>query len=116
MRFANQDGFSELNNFPGCNQIVVSNHAFIYPSKRGQGKGQEQHSTRLFRARELGYNYIICTVNQANDVERHILLKNRWSLLDSFLNEETGHVVEIWGRILRIAEPVLSTCTTASSS
>ena len=34
MRFANEYGYGELNNFPGCNQLTVSNHAFIYHKDR----------------------------------------------------------------------------------
>ena len=55
MRFANEFGFYELNPFPGSNQIVVSNHAFIYGPWRGQGKGIQQHKERLAKAKELGY-------------------------------------------------------------
>jgi hypothetical protein len=54
MRYADErgTGFYELNPFPGCNQIVVSNHAFIYPAYRnggwdGKKYGQLQHKERL---------------------------------------------------------------------
>ena len=66
MRFANEDGYCELNSFPGCNQIVVSNHAFIYPEKRGKGLGSKNHKLRVERAKFLGYDYFICTVKADN--------------------------------------------------
>lgn len=100
MRYADEHGYYELNPFPGCNQVVVSNHAFIYHSSRGKGYGQIQHKQRLANAANLGYNYIICTVLTANTREKHILEKNGWNLLDRFFNQETSNDVEFWGRSL----------------
>jgi predicted GNAT superfamily acetyltransferase len=100
MRFSNACGFYELNPFPGCNQLVVSNHAFVLPQHRGTGEGQRQHQERLDKAKELGYDYIICTVKAQNSVEIHILEKNSWSLLDDFYNKETGDQILIYGRII----------------
>lgn len=85
---------------PGCNQIVVSNHAFVRPELRGQGIGQKQHKERLDKAKELGYDYIICTVREDNKAEVHILEKNGWSELSWFVNSETGNKVLIYGRQL----------------
>lgn len=100
MRFADQYGFYELNPFPGSNQLVVSNHAFIYPEHRGQGMGQLQHAQRLAKAKELGYDAIMCTVREGNAVEKHILQKNRWSYLHTYKSKETGHRIEVWIRNL----------------
>lgn len=100
MRFSNQWGWYELNPFPGSNQIVVSNHAFIYPEFRGTGKGQEQHVERLKQAKSLGYDIIMCTVRTDNVVERHILLKNGWGFLQRFRSTETGHELDIFSKRL----------------
>jgi GNAT superfamily N-acetyltransferase len=100
MRFADKFGFYELNPMPGCNQVVISNHAFIYPEFRGKGLGQKQHQERLDKARELGYNYILCTVQLGNKAEEAILKKNGWSVFATFLNKETQHNVEIYGKSL----------------
>jgi len=100
MRFADEFGFYELNPFPGNNQIVVSNHAFIHKTYRGQGHGKEQHLQRLRKARELGYNYILCTVNKENEAELHILEKYGWTMLEITYNSETEHDVTLWGRFL----------------
>lgn len=105
MRYAfyylsNPVGFYELNPFPGCNQLTVSNHAFIAPEFRGKGLGDIQHKQRLHTAKVLGYDYMICTVNSENEVEKKILVKNNWVRLDTFRNSETGNNVEIWGRVL----------------
>lgn len=100
MRFANENGYCELNPFPGNSQIVVSNHAFIYPEKRGKGKGNDNHKLRMERAKFLGYDYIICTVKSDNKAELAILSKNGFKELDEFLNTNTGNMNKIFGKKL----------------
>lgn len=101
MRFSNEFGFYELNPFPGCNQIVVSNHAFIYPKFRGQGKGRQQHEERLQKAKDLGYDLIMCTVKADNARERHILESNGWKQCQRFLNQETDNLIVIYVKELK---------------
>ena len=96
MRFADKFGFYELNPFPGSNQIVISNHAFIKPEFRGQGLGKIQHLERLRKAKDLGYDLIICTVREDNYVEKHILGKFNWAFMRRFRSSETDHLVEMW--------------------
>lgn len=100
MRYADKYGFYELNPFPGSNQIVVSNHALIYEEYRGKGFGQKQHEQRLGRARSLGYDAIVCTVNLINSAELHILKKNGWVAGMVFKSSETGHSVQVWSKCL----------------
>lgn len=100
MRYSDEDGFWELNPFPGNNQIVVSNHAFIYPEKRKQGKGTEKNKLRLTQAKFLGYDYILCTVIVTNEPQMKILIKNGFKELDEFDNKETGNKIKIFGRKL----------------
>ena len=100
MRFANEHGYGELNNFPGCNQLTVSNHAFIYPKDRGKGNGHKNHELRLKRAKFLGYDYIMCTVISTNIIQIKIMKKHNWKELDRFTNSETGNEVIIFGRKL----------------
>jgi L-amino acid N-acyltransferase YncA len=101
MRFANENGYCELNPFPGNSQIVVSNHAFIYPDKRGKGLGRKNHQLRVERATFLGYDYLICTVKGDNEVELNILKKEGFKELDSFLNTNTGNINKIFGKQLK---------------
>jgi L-amino acid N-acyltransferase YncA len=101
MRFANEAGYCELNSFPGCNQIIVSNHAFIYHDKRGKGLGNQNHELRIERAKFLGYDYLLCTVKSNNLPELAILKKNNFKELDEFLNTETGTMVKIFGKKLK---------------
>lgn len=100
MRYSDVFGFYELNSFPGSNQIVVSNHAFIYPEYRGKGQGQIQHANRLAMATSLGYDVIVCTVNAKNDVEKHILRKNHWHQTHCFVSTETDNGLEVWFKTL----------------
>lgn len=100
MRFADEYGFYELNPFPGCNQIAVSNHAHIFPDYRGEGKGQLQHRQRLQKAKELGYNLLVCTVKSDNKIEKHILEKYGWEKNTSFFNTETENQIEMWTKVL----------------
>lgn len=102
MRFANESGYCELNSFPGCSQIVVSNHAFIYPEKRGKGLGTQNHKLRIERAQFMGYDYLLCTVKSTNKVELAILAKNGFKELDEFQNSETGNMVKIFGKKLKL--------------
>jgi len=100
VRFGDTNGFWELNPFPGCNQLIVSNHAFIYPAKRGKGLGKNQHIARLSYASSQGYDYIMCTVNADNKAEIAILEKFHWKKLDGFVNGQTGNLVFVYGRRL----------------
>ena len=99
-RFANDNGYCELNTFPGCSQIVVSNHAFIYPEKRGKGNGHKNHELRVERATFLGYDYLMCTVRANNTPELKILQKHGFKELDQFHNTNTGNDVKIFGKPL----------------
>lgn len=100
MRYADENGFYELNDFPGCSQIVVSNNALIYKHKRGKGRGQEAHHFKLKKAKIMGYDYMLCTVISTNAVQIHILEKNGWKKLDEFVSRKTENTVIIYGRQL----------------
>lgn len=101
MRFANENGYCELNPFPGCSQIIISNHTFIYPEKRGKGKGHINHELRVERAKFMGYDYLLCTVRATNKAELAILYKHKFKYLDEFMNTETGNSIIIFGKKLK---------------
>lgn len=100
MRFANEFGYCELSSFPGCSQVVVSNHAYIYPKHRGKGRGRHNHQLRVERATIMGYDYIICTVKASNTPELMILRKEGFKELDTFTNTNTGNTVMVFGKKL----------------
>ena len=100
MRYGTEHGFFELNNFPGCNQLVISNHAFIMPEFRGTGKGTAAHQQRLDQIKKMGYDAAICTVREDNEVQKHILETFKWVKVFRFLNKETNNGVEVWMRTI----------------
>lgn len=100
MRFSNEFGFCELNPLPGCSQMVVSNHAFVYPNHRGKGHGSQNHKLRLLRAGAMGYDAIMCTVRNDNEAQIAILEKNKWKHVFGFFNTETGHQLRVYMRHL----------------
>lgn len=89
-------GFYELNPFPGCNQIVVSNHAYIIEEERGKGYGKAAHAKRVAEAKRLGYDCMICTVTQYNTPQINILDFFGWQQVFTFRNKETNHDVHIY--------------------
>ena len=93
-------GHYELNNFPGCNQIVVSNHSCVYEEYRGQGLGRRLGIEKIDVARQEGYDYMIATVVSTNTAQLKIMESNGWKLLDTFQNRESGNEVNIFGRRL----------------
>lgn len=102
MRFATSYGHYELNNFPGCAAIVVSNHAFVHKQHRRLGLGNINHMQRLQHAQKLGYNYILCTVQSTNTIQLKILKKHKWKQLDTFINDETEHTIMLFGKTLGV--------------
>lgn len=98
MRFSTPYGFYELNPFPGSNQIVVSNHAFIYPGFRNNGYGKQTALERMQKAQQLGYDYMLCTVRADNPAQLKILRGLGWKELDRFVSTETEHEIILFGR------------------
>lgn len=94
-RYSSENGYYEFNQFPGCAQLIVSNHAFIRPDQRGKGFGQKQQLAKLELAAQLGYNAIICTVKENNVREKRILAKNGWKHVHTFFNTESSCNIEI---------------------
>ena len=93
-------GHYELNSFPGCNQIVVSNHSCIYDEYRGMGLGKRLADEKIEKAKSEGYDYMIAIVVSTNEPQLRIMEKNGWKLLDGFNNRESGNEVHIFGRRL----------------
>lgn len=98
MRYGSDYGFFELNPFPGCNQIVISNHSWVHPKHRGQGLGHKEHQARLTEIERLGYDYILCTCKESNIAQIKILEKHGWTYLSKFKNRETENTVFLYGK------------------
>lgn len=93
-------GFGSLTDLPGCAQVVVSHGAYVPQHSRGHKDGGKANLARLKVAREVGYDYIICTVRPDNLAQIAILRKNKWVFLSSFLSSATDVIIQIWGRNL----------------
>lgn len=113
----NNIGHWALTGMPGCPKTVAISHdVVVFDGNRGKGRGKLQHVARLSKAVELGYSYLICTVNSKNEVEKHILATNGWARIDSFIPltrpPTDGSYVEVWSRKMEpsthIASPHLT--------
>jgi L-amino acid N-acyltransferase YncA len=100
MRFSDENGFYEIDNLPGCTQVAVSHNSVIYEEQRGKGHGTKANELRIEKAKFLGYDYILCTVDASNEAQLRILKNNEWNELDSFDSRKTGHHVIIFGKRL----------------
>jgi predicted GNAT superfamily acetyltransferase len=99
-RFSNEYGYFELNQFPCCSQIAVSNHATVFKRHRGQGHGHRNHNLRVERAKILGFDYLMCTVQATNEAQLSIMKEGGFKELDRFMNSETEHEIIIFGKKL----------------
>lgn len=90
--------YGKLDDLPGNCEVGVSHSVYIPVCERGQGIGQRQHKKRLRYLQQTGHGYVICTVNATNYVELHILDKNGWKRLDSFISPCGCHEVYVYGR------------------
>lgn len=101
MRYQINGVYGEIDTLPGCSQVAVSHAVYVPLGQRGQGKATEANKQRLAILKEsLGYDYVLCTVDAANEIERCVLRANGWSPLTVFKSSKTDHIVEVWGRQL----------------
>lgn len=97
MRFSTDFGHYELSPFPGSNQIVISTHAFVKKEHRGNGHGKEMAQTRITQARDLGYDYMLCTVRADNEPQLKIMRALGWKQLDKFTSSVSEVDIYLFG-------------------
>ena len=73
---------------------------FMFPLDRGKGYAASEMQQRLSEIKRLGYDYVICTVENNNTAQIITLGKLKWSFLSVFESQKTGHTVQLWGRQL----------------
>jgi len=89
----------KLTEFAGSEgDIVISHDAYVDNSLRLKGIGQKLHKKRINEARDLNKSLMICTVNEENLVQIHILEKFGWKLVHSFVSECSCHRIRIYVR------------------
>ena len=104
MRYGNEWGAYEITALPGSPRVAVSHGTFVYPKHRGKGFGKAEHVKRLEKIKELGYDYVICTVDLNNYREIKILSDNQWKKCDEFTSSSSGHKVGIFGKLIERAK------------
>jgi L-amino acid N-acyltransferase YncA len=95
-------GYYELNPFPGCNQLVVSNHATIFKAFRNKGYGARAALHRINMAESLGYDAMIATVKDSNTPQKIIMDRMGWSNVFSFENSETDNLIHVYMKNLNV--------------
>lgn len=90
-----------MRSFPNCRGISVFYGVFLPRHLRGVGLGQKHHHERTQIARAMGFSYSMCTVVETNKIERHIVEKDGYRILDRFRNAYTGNVVLIYGKCIQ---------------
>lgn len=91
-------GAYEFDNLPGCSQVVVSHSMFLNPEERGKKLSEHLAMKRVFHARDLVYDYMLCTVCSTNKAQIKIIERIGWERLASFKSSKTEHDVIIFGR------------------
>ena len=96
MRFS--DGYQcySISDLPGCSQVAVSHGLFIFPEFRGKGLGHSSMEARLQKIKSLGYDQVICTVEDSNIPQVKCLQKAGWNNIHSFTSSRTGHKLSIY--------------------
>ncbi len=89
-----------MTEYPGNCGIVISHAAYVAEGYRGRGIGQYLHQLRIEIAQRAGYTLLQCTTQVINDNQNHILRKNGWQTVDTFINTRTTNVCYIWQLLL----------------
>lgn len=89
-----------LQQMPGCCGVLISYHTQVYSSYQGKGINTFLQSIKEKIARENGYTSLLATTIEKNEAERHILEKNGWRAVDSFVNSRTGNRVIYYTKTL----------------
>ena len=100
MRYSIDGVIGEVSDMPGCFQVAISHYVWMPPEMRGKGHGKAVHARRIDMFKEMGYDYVLCTVESTNAAQIKILKSNGWNVLDSFTSAKTGHAVLICGKLL----------------
>lgn len=92
--------YFSLTSLPGNEEVFVSHNSYVVPELRANGFGQAMHKEKLELMSNYGGRYALATVDDENQIQKHIMEKNGWKILDSFLSLCTCHKVLIYGRQL----------------
>jgi len=85
-----------LESHPKCSGIADSIDTFVAERHRNKKIAQFLSVVKCELAIYLGFSMLLATVITSNDIENHILLKNKWVKGETFNNKRTGHDVIVW--------------------
>lgn len=85
-----------LTPMPGCHAVLVSHDSWLNKDRQGFGLGDYFHKERLRLAQDANISCMTCTVEEGNEVEKHILEKNGWKKVHEFHNKHTENEVGLW--------------------
>lgn len=100
MRVCIDGVFGEISTLPGNSQIAISHAVYVPKELRGKGLGTSSHEKRLQALRELGYDYVLCTVRSDNEAQQAVLNKFSWTKLDEFKSSRNDETIFLYGKIL----------------
>ena len=101
MRFDTERQYGQWDELPGYfTGIAVSYYVFMKSAFLHKGFGREENNKRLQHLKNNYMDYVLATVGAKNEREQHILIKNGWKLLDTYLNSCSDHTVSLFGRSL----------------
>lgn len=81
---------------PGNRRVVLCHGTWIEPQYRGKGYGKKWNELKEEIARESGFNLMIGTVRNDNDVQNHFFKTHGWVKFTD--RAATG--VSLWGKEL----------------
>lgn len=68
-----------LEQFPGNKRIGVYTHMYVQKEWRGRGIGNALMPLKLWFAKNVGYQILLCTVKNNNTPEIKLLLHHEWN-------------------------------------
>lgn len=85
-----------LTQMPGCCGLLISHNTWVDSMYRGKGIAQFLQDIKESIAVEAGYSQLICTANNKERAQLHILGKNHWESVVEFHNKRSGNAVYIY--------------------
>lgn len=88
----------QLSFLPGCKGIIVSHALEVSEDYRQRGIANALMAVKILMASELGAAKLIATVVKDNSVQRKLMNRHGWELLEQFKNKRTGNTVLVFDR------------------
>jgi GNAT superfamily N-acetyltransferase len=89
-----------LEGFPHNCGIVISGDAWVHPIMRNRGLGTYLRSIKDEICRRSGFTTVRCTTVQYNEAQVHILEKDGWRQIHTFVNKRTDNTCIEWAKDL----------------